>query len=389
MPLPTITVKRFHHRSRYRIGLWFDYNQKLIDHTKKLDDIKWSARQKCWHFDFNQENLDLCFSHYRGVAIFKNEIDPDILIPRAWRKQLLLSEQQQKVLNAYRKYLNGKRFSKSTVETYSSFLKDFLVYHGEKDHNQLTNRDVELFCEDILAPGNYSVSTQRQFISAIKHFPGVFPDCQIEDVKLTSPRKSRMLPVVLSMEEVIDILRNTRNLKHRTALGFIYSAGLRISELLDLRLADIDIDRKQVRIRQGKGRRDRIIVLADSILPMLNNYLSTYSPKHFLIEGQSGGRYSSESIRAVLKRSCALASIQKRVTPHTLRHSFATHLLEQGTDLRYIQELLGHSRPETTMIYTHVKRKDLLDIKSPLDRAVKALAKDDKNNKKILLSRNY
>lgn len=188
-----------------------------------------------------------------------------------------------------------------------------------------------------------------------------------------------MLPSVLSKEEVIDLLRATHNLKHRTILALLYSCGLRISEVLRLRLADIDLDRRQLVIYQAKGRKDRYVVLAESTIPLLLNYVSSYKPKGYLFQGSKGGVYSTTSIRAFLKRSCKRAGIRKRVTPHTLRHSYATHLVEDGVNLRLIQELLGHSKPETTMIYTHVAKKDLLAVRSPLDTALLELRPTDKN----------
>ena len=386
--LLTITLRNLFHSNRHQIGVYFAFDLALINHVKKLEGIRWSASNKCWYLNYSSENIKRVKAHLKDVGVLVNELEQNKEMSLTAGKAKVLSQQDIETLAIYKKYLSGKRFSKSTIETYSSLIKDFLVYKTGTAREKLCNRDVELYCEDVLAAKNYSVNTQRQFISATKHFAKVFTDCLIEDLKLISPRKSKMLPTVLSMEEIIDILRCTRNLKHRTTLAMIYSSGLRIGELLNLRLADIDLDRRQLTIRQAKGRRDRYIVLADTILPMLSNYLTTYDPKIYLIEGKPGKRYSAESIRSVLKRSCALAKINKRVTPHTLRHSYATHLLEQGTDLRYIQELLGHSRPETTMIYTHVKRKDLMNIKSPLDRAVSVLSESDKTNKKVLLSRN-
>ena len=197
------------------------------------------------------------------------------------------------------------------------------------------------------------------------------PHSKINTLKLTRPKVSRKLPSVLSQNEILNILAVTKNLKHRTAIAFLYSCGLRISELLSLKLENINIDRKQVHIKMSKGRKDRYIGLADSIIPLLRNYIVTYSPKFYFIEGIAGEKYSADSIRKVLKRSSKSASIQKNVTPHTLRHSYATHLLENGVDIRYIQTLLGHSKPETTMIYTHIKRTDLLSISNPLDLALK------------------
>ena len=262
-------------------------------------------------------------------------------------------------------------------------------YLNEKPLGEVTNKDVEHFLEDVFVPKKYSVSSHRQFISAVKLLKAFYPECTIATEHLKRPKKSKYLPLVLSKEEVIDLLRCTKNLKHRAVLAMIYSAGLRISELLNLQLRHIDIDRRQIIVKNSKGRRDRIVILAESFIPLLLNYINSYQPKNYFVEGfKEGEKYSAESVRGFLKVSCKNANIQKRVTPHTLRHSYATHLLENGIDLRYIQELLGHAKPETTMIYTHVSKKDLLQIKSPLDMALKNLAEHQPNGK-YRLSENY
>jgi site-specific recombinase XerD len=146
-----------------------------------------------------------------------------------------------------------------------------------------------------------------------------------------------------------------------------YSAGLRVGELLNLRIKDIDSKRMLIRISQGKGKRDRVTLLSRKLLELLRNYYKQYHPREWLFEGIAGGRYSERSIQNVLKKACRKAGIRKHVTMHTLRHSFATHLLENNTDIRYIQELLGHANPKTTQIYTHITTRGLDQIKSPLD----------------------
>ena len=260
-------------------------------------------------------------------------------------------------------------------------------FHTKKDVVTLTNRDVEIFIENVYLARKYSISTQRQFISALKLFKAFIPEIAIDEVSLVRPKKSRKIPVVLSQKEVLALISCTKNLKHRAIIAMLYSCGLRVSELINLKLSDIDIDRKQLHIKVAKGRKDRIVHLADNFIPLLGNYYTSYQPKYFVFEGQEGGKYSAESIRQFLKRNTALAKIRKRVTPHTLRHSYATHLLENGTDIRYIQVLLGHSRPETTMIYTHVQRKDLMQITNPLDVIVKKHLQQDNTNIKLGLSR--
>ena len=233
---------------------------------------------------------------------------------------------------------------------------------------------------------NYAISTHRQVISAIKQFKYFAPKCSIDNLTLDMPGKSRFLPTVLSKEEVINLLRCTRNLKHRAILAILYASGLRIGELINLRLRDLDVDRRQIAIKGGKGRKDRYVIMAESFIPLLNNYLNTYMPEKYFAEGLRGRKYTPGSVRNFLKRSCELAGIKKKVTPHTLRHSYATHLLEFGVDVRYIQELLGHSSTKTTMIYTHVTKKSLLQIESPLDKVIQGMTANDKKNEKLTLS---
>ena len=292
------------------------------------------------------------------------------------------------MLNAFYLFLKGKRYSQSTIQTYTFFIADFINFHTKTPIEELTNRDVELFIETVFIERKYSVSSQRQFISALKIFTTFCPQTKINDLSLERPKKSRILPNILSQEEVIRIIQYTQNIKHRAILTLIYSCGLRIGELINLKLVDFHIERKQLIVKEGKGRKDRFVSLADSFLPLLSNYYSSYKPTIYFVEGQNGGKYSAESIRSFLRKSCKKAGIKKPVTPHTLRHSYATHLLENGVDLRYIQSLLGHSKPETTMIYTHVQRKDLMEIQSPLDAILLQLNKNDKREQKFLLSGN-
>ncbi|WP_298904707.1 site-specific integrase [uncultured Psychroserpens sp.] len=284
-----------------------------------------------------------------------------------------LDKKQRLILNNFFKYLRGKRYSMNTINTYIYLVADFVEFNTEKSISQLNNKDVELFIENAMSTRQFSISTQRQFISALKLFIVFFPDSQITNLQLTRPKKSKKLPEVLSTREVLRLIQVTQNLKHRVIISTLYSSGLRVGELINLRLTDIHIGRMQIHIKQAKGRKDRYVVLANSCLELFQSYFLTYKPKHYFVEGPKGKPYSASSIRKFLKRSCLLANINRAITPHKLRHSYATHLLEQGVSLRHIQDLLGHSKPETTMIYTHLARKDLLQVKSPLDQAIEDL----------------
>ena len=213
-----------------------------------------------------------------------------------------------------------------------------------------------------------SSSYQNQIVNSIKLYFKTCRDTKIEVDKIHRPKREKVLPNVLSKEEVKAILDAHSNLKHKAMLSMIYSCGLRRSELLNLKFSDIDSKRNIVIIRQSKGKKDRITPLSAKILDLLRRYYKEYSPKTYLFEGQEKNtQYSARSLEEVLKKSVKLASINKPVTLHWLRHSYATHLLESGTDLRYIQELLGHNSSKTTEIYTHVSTKNIQQIKSPFD----------------------
>lgn len=387
----TLLLKKVLHREKIRLLLVFPYNDDLISKIRKTARYTWSKTLRGWYTDYTVENVDFIKQLLKDDVVFKldKSVYNESLKAAIVRNKREISEENSIIVISYSNYLKGKCYSASTIKTYTSFIADFFDYLKETPLSTLTNRDVEKFIETVFVPRNYSISTHRQFVSAIKLFKAFYPECKIEELQLKRPKKSRILPTVLSKEEVIDLLRYTKNLKHRAILAMIYSAGLRISELLGLELKHIDVNRRQILIKNSKGRKDRIVILAESILPLMNNYLISYRPENYFVEGKPFQKYSAESIRAFLHRASKLAKITKNVTPHTLRHSYATHLLENGIDLRYIQELLGHAKPETTMIYTHVTKKDLLKIESPLDLAIKSLNEADKNNKNIRLSGNY
>ncbi len=387
---PILILKKIIHRKEIRLFLFFSYDDAIIIKIRELKKYRWSRTLRGWHASFSIENLNQIYKTLNSLVIFKN--DPSLykdLSVKSRRANRTISEENKEVIRRFVKFLRGKYYSESTVKTYFTFIADFIEYIKDKPLEELSNRDVEKFVEDVFLPRKYSVSTYRQMISAIKLFKTFYPQCKIDNLELKRPKKSKILPTILSQEEVLDLLRNTRNSKHRAILALLYSSGLRIGELIDLELCNINIDRRQIIIKSGKGRKDRYVILAESFLPLLQNYFMTYQPKKYFVEGPLQKKYSASSVRKFLERSRKLANINKKVTPHTLRHSYATHLLENGIGLRYIQELLGHSKPETTMIYTHVAKKDLLEIKSPLDTLLISLSKTPKQEQNILLSRNF
>ena len=380
---PTIFLEEKIHRKNNQLLIKFEYDETLISLVRSVNGTSWSKSLKAWYLIYTAENLAIILKLFEGIT----KIDLSGISKKVGFKRDLTPE-QKKILNNFYLFLKGKRYSQSTIQTYTFFVADFINFHTKTPLKELTNRDVELFIETVFIERNYSVSSQRQFISALKIFTVFCPQTKINNLSLERPKKSRTLPSVLSQEEVLRIIQYTQNIKHRAILTLLYSCGLRIGELINLKLEDFHVERKQLIVKKGKGRKDRYVSLADSFLPLLSNYYHSYKPTIYFVEGQNGGKYSAESIRSFLRKSCKKAGIRKLVTPHTLRHSYATHLLENGVDLRYIQTLLGHSKPETTMIYTHVQRKDLMEIQNPLDVALQKFNKINNNNQKVVLSRN-
>ena len=272
------------------------------------------------------------------------------------------------LLNKAKSQLYIRNYSPRTIASYISSLNNFAEWLIQEKVNQVTDKEVEKYLYHLKKNRNRSISGMKQTVASLKILFTDILKKEIPDSLNIRFRKEEKIPVVLSEEEVAAVIKAVNNLKHKVILMTIYSAGLRLSECLALTVADMDFDRNQIRIRQGKGKKDRQTVLSRTLLSEMKDYLIKFCPKIFLFEGQKGGRYSASSVQAIMKRAVKKSEIKKHATAHTLRNSFATHLLENGTDIRFIQELLGHKRLETTQIYTHISKIAFDRIKSPLDR---------------------
>jgi integrase/recombinase XerD len=334
------------HRGENRIAVYFEKNAEWIARIKKLENVKWSATLKAWHLPDNDENRK------------RFKLDPTIN----------LSEEQALKIAEFIRWLKSKRYSESTIKTYSEAIKTFLLYYSNKAISDITNNDLIKFNNDYILKKNLSSSYQNQIVNGVKLFFQTIEQSKLKVDLVHRPKREKLLPNVLSKEEVKEILGVTQNMKHRTMLSLIYACGLRCGELLALKPMHIDSHRKLLIIKQAKGKKDRIAPLSIKSIQMLREYYAAYKPKEYLFEGQHAGQpYDNRSLQKVLKQSLLKAQITKPVTLHWLRHSYATHLLEAGTNLRYIQEILGHSSPKTTQIYTHVSSEGLQHIISPFD----------------------
>jgi len=369
-----ITLKHLIINNEKQIGLQFNTDKEVYALTKELPNLKWTDKYGMAYIANTKENLDAIFKKFRGIAwINCNHFFPNRPISLDnkplevdWFRKRALSSDYRRCPEEYLTKLELKQYALNTAKTYISCFEAFLNYYKDVVLSSLDENDVRNYLKYLVQQGK-SNSYLNQAVNSIKFYYEVvleMPNCFYA---IERPRKEFKLPKVISKEEVKKIIANTNNIKHRCIVSLLYSAGLRRGELLHLKVSDIDSNRMLVRVDDSKGNRDRFTLLSVSTLKDLRNYWSAYRPKQYLFEGPSGGMYSAESVLKVVRRSAAKSSIKKPVTPHMLRHSFATHLLESGTDLRYIQTLLGHSSSKTTEIYTHVAVNQYRNIVNPLD----------------------
>lgn len=272
-----------------------------------------------------------------------------------------------KKIALFKQLLEVKRYSFNSIETYCNAFRQFLNHFKGQDVDGLTPRQIEQFINTQVTENKISISYQKQLVAAIKFwYNGVLAQNMQLDY-LYPDRSEFKIPKIFSQQEIKKILDVCQNIKHKAILATIYSCGLRVSELTELKINEINSSKMTVTIRQGKGNRDRVVVLSDKLLLLLRDYFLQYKPKIYLFEGQSGGKYTERSVQMVLKKALVKANIKVDGSVHTLRHSYATHLIEQGTDIRFVQELLGHKNIKTTLIYTHLTDATKRKIKSPLD----------------------
>jgi integrase/recombinase XerD len=367
--LKTIIIDLVTHRETEIVLIKFPRDNDLQIAVRQIKNVRWSQTLKGWYAPYSIEVLN----------DIKRIFDPIGKIDAALLKEKVKVVRKKKLENEYLKvnelkiqhfkhWLKSKRYSESTIATYSDALVTFLRFFHDKAIDDITNDDVILFNNEYILKNELSSSYQNQVVNAIKLFFRTIEKKSIEVDLIHRPKRQKRLPNVLSKEEIKEILDAAQNLKHKAMLSLIYACGLRCGEVLRLRQEHVDTKRMILLIKQGKGRKDRIAPLSVKIAELLRTYYKAFKPIIYLFEGATEGLpYDARSLQNVLKQNLARTQIKKPVSLHWLRHSYATHLLENGTDLRYIQEILGHSSSKTTEIYTHVSNKSIQKIVSPFD----------------------
>jgi integrase/recombinase XerD len=370
-----ISLQAIVHRENLCVFFRFEKNESIIHRLKsQFYPLKWSKTYSAWYTTDIKQIRPRIYLLFKGICWIDFSLLklPNQTLDKAQSQKfqlhlIALSDQNKIHIETFVDYLISKRYSESTVKTYKEALVVFLKFLN-KPAEEVTNDDVVTFNNDYIIKYKYSASYQNQVVNGIKLFFKIIREKLIIEDLVQRPRREKTLPNVLSKEEVKAILSALTNLKHVSMLSLLYSCGLRCGELIRLKPEHIDSKRNILIVKQSKGKKDRIVPLSPKILDMLRSYYLQYKPQTYLFEGATPGTtYDSRSLQQVLKRALRFANINKPATLHWLRHSYATHLLEAGTDLRFIQEILGHSSSKTTEIYTHVSTRHLQAIKSPFD----------------------
>lgn len=342
------------HNNQKVIFIAFEKNFEQQQEVKNLVGSKWSQTKKLWYVPDVVE-------YRRKFGLEQKETLSTAILARTTPNN---QHQLKQLLNQ----LQLKGYSKNTIRSYISEFSQYLYYIQDHNCNEcgaLEVRNYLLYCINELKLHENTIHAR---INAIKFYyeqvlfqPKIF-------LEIPRPKKQSKLPKALNTDEIKRLFENTENIKHNTMLKMCYGMGLRMSEILNLKISNIDSKTMSVHIERAKGKKDRYANLPNSVLEQLRTYYKEYKPKEYLFEGQYGGQYTSSSIQQVFKKALHKAKINKKVGIHSLRHSFATHLLENGTDIRFIQELLGHNDIKTTLVYTHVSDKSIRKIISPLDK---------------------
>lgn len=373
-----------------RAELVFRYDPEVVAVIRSLRERRWHPERRRW--TIARSEIDRLCSELarRGVHVTVEDHSPPTLdastqisaatapgargdadaqaveaTPRSGRRgrRVALTAAREAEFAAAAQELKLRRYSPRTARTYLKLLRRFLA---DIQPGPLGRDTMRTYLMDFVNRGA-SVAYHGQ-LRAVLRFFAVHVVHEPSLAALPAPRRERSLPTVLSISEVQRLFAALANPKHRLMAFLLYSSGIRVGEMVRLRVADLDAERHLVHIRRGKGARDRYTLYSDAAAQAVERYIAFAEPRVWLFEGSRKGRPISErSVQKVIAAAGRRAGVRRRVTPHTLRHSFATHLLEQGVDLRYIQELLGHASPATTQIYTHVTSRDLVRIRSPLD----------------------
>ncbi len=402
MTHPTVIFKKEQHRGADVLSIYAPNKEPFNAIVRKLG-CTYSSSKRAWWLPFSKEITNKAYLAFKEVAqvdysalkeekekvkngagqdlrgfenlgglTSKPQPNPPVTLTKegsptpdenpTWTKD------QLKAMWDMADYLKMRNYSERSYAAYGYHFKNLLAAYPNVHPNDITKEQMEKHVIKVTAQKNYAAKSQKQMIAGIQFYYTRILKRPRQHYDIPTPKREFKLPDIISEEELVRILVAADNLKNQCIIGMIYSAGLRRAELTALRISDIAFDRRQVMIRAGKGKKDRVSLLSDRLAIALQRYIDEYKPHYWLFENKNRKPYVGETIGVIVREAGKKAGIGKKVSPHILRHSFATHLMDKGTDTRYIQKLLGHASLKTTAIYAHVSTKDFQKIVSPLDR---------------------
>jgi len=359
-----------------RIQIKLPYEMKAErELLKKIEGKFYHKTQQLWSIPYSTENFELLKKIFKG----KYEITERGKAPKI--PSIVLNNKSLEELAKVHQKLVLKGYSEHTLRNYKHELAQFFKYFENFDLKNVDKEQIENYIFYMLDKYKISESKQNVAINAIKFYYEKVLGMPREYYDIQRPKGVKSLPNVMSQEEVFKLINYPKNIKHKAVLYTIYSCGLRMSEVLNLRIKDIHSDEGFVFVKGGKGKKDRHTVLSKHLVELLREYYKKEKPSYWLFEGRDGGKYSPKSVQAIFRKAQQATGVNPWATPHTLRHSFATHLLESGENLRNIQIMLGHDSSKTTEIYTHVINVSNKKIQNPLDNMLNSHKFEDKNKK--------
>jgi len=352
------------HKGEARLKVEFENIASLNQKIRSIAHATFSASLRAWHVPDTPETRMQLNYFDETVSLQWAALTEDT----APIESSFVAPSIVEAIKQFEYYLQSRRYRPNTIKSYKDALLSFLKFWSHKSITDLTAHDILIYNNEYIVKNKLSASYQSQIINAIKLYFGTVQGSQMELAQIHRPKVAKKNPNVLSKEEVKRLLQAVVNVKHKTMLTLTYACGLRCGEVLNIKLTDIDSNRMVLYVKDGKGGKDRIVPISLKLVEELRDYFLKFKPREYLFEGIiKGEKYDERSLQAVLKQTLKKAGIKKPVTLHWLRHSYATHLLDAGTDLRFIQELLGHKSSRTTEIYTHVSTRELKNIVSPFD----------------------
>jgi site-specific recombinase XerD len=370
----TVELKPLQHRKQQCIAIIYKHDVEINTIIKKIPGIKWSVTNKCWYIVYNTANYQTLYNALNGKtaikALQKNfDIKSNAAIQTETPKQLSsLHMVNKEALVLFVQKLTLKAYSPSTIKTYRNEFLQLLQILKNKPAKELTANDLKRYMVYAMEKEGISENTAHSRLNALKFYYEQVLGKESFFWEIPRPKKPLLLPKIISKEQIALLINTIENLKHKTIIMLAYACGLRVSEVVSLKVKHIDSKRMIIFIEKAKGKKDRIVSLSPGMLIMLREYYKQYKPNDYLFEGQLENEHlTARSIQQVLQNAKQKAGIKQAGSMHMLRHSFATHLLDKGIDVVFIQKLLGHNDIKTTLKYLHVTNKDLIHILSPLD----------------------